>query len=603
MSNIMLPNIVSSARPNNRPDPKAQVDPGNEDNFSRYLDKKIRTERQERSNLVGVKKHQRSSKDNNPAIPEKKDNEEGENVSAAAFLQQLLADLQDLVKKPGAEAGKWVFQLKNTDMLDRLAEQAGMNPADLASLKEQMKTDGTIDLAGIFAQLEEHLKSIQNPQAIAAPETDLPTLESMLSRMGVDANKLAEMSNKSIDDQGKFDLSAYLQCLKSLPNDGSLKSIKVSGPELQQVRDMLASAGVSNRQLGEIFPEKIVAWQRDIAGLPPIVNNTPKIMSFAHLKEILAQGISYVEGSKPKVNLPGFLQNLSDVLSQSGFVKGGAGFTPVVQESLTSAYQELQKMVNLAKVKVDRVNDIVSINQELAEQWQGSGGKTEKLLETSPAGGAGKTEIIEPVTSFGKNDSTPVVVDDKAHEHTSTDGETRSLAGASDSGHSGRQVQEFRMPVMIRPSAAQILQQFAMDQLSQGVTQALQQDEHHLTLTMYPKELGEVKVDLQIRNNHLAVSFVMDNHKVKEALEKNMEEFKDNLNRQGYNLEACAVLIDQQHKDSDGTRQQFEAAWEQLSVNSSNNRQADGGGLAESIKQISSLRSNRWPESSISVFV
>jgi len=603
LSNIMLPNIVSNALPSNRPDPKAQVDPGNEDNFSRYLDKKVRTERQERSNLVGVKKHERSGKDNDPAKPEKKDNGDDANVSAAAFLQQLLADLRDLVKKPGTEAGKWGFQLKNTDMLDRLAEQAGMNPADLASLKEQMKADGTIDLADIFAQLEEHLKSIQDPQVIAAPETDLPTLESMLSRMGVDANKLAEMSNKSIDEQGKFDLTTYLQCLKSLPNDGSLKTIKVSDLELQQVRDMLTSAGVSNRQLGEIFPEKIMAWQRDIAGLPPVVNNTPKTMSLAHLKEILGQGISYVEDSKPKVNLPGFLQNLSDVLSQSGFVKGGAGFTPVVQESLTSAYQELQKMVNLAKVKVDKVNDIVSINQDLAEQWQESGGKTEKLQETSPAGGAGKTEIIEPVISSAKTDSTPGVVDDKGHEHTNSDGETHSLTGAADAGQSGRQVQEFRMPAMTRPPAAQILQQFAMDQLSQGVTQALQRDEHHLTLTMYPKELGEVKVDLQVRNNHLAVSFVMDNHKVKESLEKNMEEFKDNLNRQGYNLETCAVLINQQHKDSDGTRQQFEAAWEQLSVNGSNNRKADGGGLAESIKQIAALRSNRWPESNISVFV
>jgi flagellar hook-length control protein FliK len=96
----------------------------------------------------------------------------------------------------------------------------------------------------------------------------------------------------------------------------------------------------------------------------------------------------------------------------------------------------------------------------------------------------------------------------------------------------------------------------------------------------------------------------MDNHRVKEALEKNMEEFKDNLNRQGYSLEACAVMVGQHKNDSDGTRQQFTSAWEQLSVNGvgASNRLAAAGDPGESLRQIAALHSARWPESSISVF-
>jgi flagellar hook-length control protein FliK len=595
----MMPNIMSNAKPDSRPDPKAQVNPGNEDNFSRYLDKKVREERRERGNLVGVKSRSQAKEKSSAPANDVEDTDDT-STSAAAFLQQLLADLQDLAKKPGTEAGQWSFQLKNTDMLDKMAAQAGMNVADLAALKDQMKKDGAINLADIFALLEKQLESLQKPQEVSAPETDLPVLESILSRMGVDSDKLAELSAQSTGEQGKFNLAAYLQGLQSLPDDGSLKVVEVSDLELAQIYDMLASAGVSNGQLGEIFPEKIAAWQRDLAGLAPVADQTADKMGLERLQEILSQGITNVEDSKPKVNLPGFLQNLSDVLNQAGFVKTGVGFTPVVQESLTSAYQELQKMVDLAKVKVDKVSGIMNIKEGLAEQWQASGAAG-AISATSAADDLGKTEIVESVLTAEEAVTSDTFLDETGHKNRNSDAEN-TLINTADPGQNARQAQP-RMPVVARPPATQILQQFAMDQLSQGVTQALQRDEHHLTLTMYPKELGEVKVDLQIRNNHLAVSFVMDNHKVKEALEKNMEEFKENLNRQGYNLEACAVMVDQQHKDSDGTRQQFEAAWEQMNIDDGVARKIEASPLEESMRQLASLRSERWPESSISVFV
>ncbi len=85
---------------------------------------------------------------------------------------------------------------------------------------------------------------------------------------------------------------------------------------------------------------------------------------------------------------------------------------------------------------------------------------------------------------------------------------------------------------------------------------------HQLTLTLYPKELGEVKVDLQVRESHISVSFVMENSRVKEALESNMQDFKDNLNKQGFSLQECFVSVDQ--NNSEDARQRFEEAWERL---------------------------------------
>jgi flagellar hook-length control protein FliK len=106
------------------------------------------------------------------------------------------------------------------------------------------------------------------------------------------------------------------------------------------------------------------------------------------------------------------------------------------------------------------------------------------------------------------------------------------------------------------------MQQFTVDQISQGVMRGLRSSQHHMTLTLYPKELGEVKVDLQVRESHIVVSFAMENSRVKEALESNMQDFKDNLQKQGFSLQECFVSVDQ--NNTDDARQRFEEAWEKL---------------------------------------
>ncbi len=144
------------------------------------------------------------------------------------------------------------------------------------------------------------------------------------------------------------------------------------------------------------------------------------------------------------------------------------------------------------------------------------------------------------------------------------------------------------------------LQQFAVEQISQGVLRGLRNMEHHLTLTMYPKELGEVKVDMQVRGHHIAVSFVMENQKVKEAMESSMGEFKDNLERRGFSLGNMSVSVDQQQHQNDGGKR-FMAAWEQMQAT----RQRDEGIVPPTVGMPahSGNRTIRTPQGGISLFV
>ncbi len=606
----MVNNYLADTRPGNRPDPKAQVDPGREENFARYLDKKVRTERRARSAQLGVKhrtvKDQQTTQDKERQKSESSD--DGSRANIAAFLQQLLTDLKNLSTQPNQhDAGEWSFQLKSMDMLRKLAAAAGMSGKELAGWQKQLNDKGMINLRDILASLAQHFQTMRQPGRVTAPETDLPVMESMLERMGVDSASLSALAAKSVNDKGGFDLQTYLKGLEKLSaaklqtqgqdaHDG-WRAVKVSNADMRQFRDMLGAAGLTRGQLLEMFPDSL---NQALTTGGKAGRGGRETMSMSRLQELLGQTVNMVEDGKPEIKPVGFLNNLVDVLQQAGFVKKDTNWSPVVQKSLTAVYQQLQKMVDLSKVKVDKINEIMRRDEALTADWQ----------KSAPTDiDAALTDGKELTGQFAKENSDSDLVDELVDGHDSK-GRKSGNGGMDFNSLSSSAVpvdsrSADAMSAAVRPRTASppvILQQFAFEQISQGVTQALQRDDHHLVLTMYPKELGEVKVDLQIKNNHVMVSFVMDNHRVKETLEKNMDEFKQNLNQQGYNLESCMVMVDQ-HNNSEDSRQRFESAWEQLNLD----KGRQGGGEAALETSVTSsrafLRADRWSDSQISVLV
>ncbi|MFW8600934.1 flagellar hook-length control protein FliK [Desulfobacterota bacterium M19] len=611
MSNIMVNNYLADTRPGDRPDPRAQVDPGREDNFARYLDKKVRSERRARSAQLGVKhrtaEDQKAAQGRERQKTESRSDESRANI--AAFLQQLLTDLKKLSTQPNQhDAGEWNFQLKSMDMLRKLAAAAGMNSKELAGWQKQLHDKGMINLRDILAALAQHFQAMRQPGTVTAPETDLPVMESMLERMGVDPAALSALAAKSVNDKGGFDLKTYLKGLEKLSAAGAQaqnggksrdgwRVVKVSNADMRQFRDMLGAAGLTRGQLLEMFPGSL---NQALTTAGKAGKDGRGMMSMARLQELLGQAINTVEAGKPEIKPVGFLNNLVDVLQQAGFVKKDTSWSPVVQKSLTAVYQQLQKMVDLSRVKVDKINEIMRRDEALTTDWQKSA-----LTDTDTSPADGRKLMGQSAEEDSGTDLVNELVDGHDSKgRKSENGVDFSSLPSTTVPVDSRSADALSAAVRPRTSTTPvILQQFAFEQINQGVTQALQRDDHHLVLTMYPKELGEVKVDLQVRNNHVMVSFVMDNHRVKETLEKNMDEFKQNLNQQGYNLESCMVMVDQ-HNNSEDSRQRFESAWEQLNLDKGRR----GGGKTVALETSTSLsrallRAERWSDSQISVLV
>ena len=573
MADILMSPTVSQIVPGAGVDRKAQLPVNNDASFSQYLERKLRSEQAEKKNLLSAqtdkvkttKKEKNEPTDETPATVE-------------AVLQQLMVKLKDLAEKPGtkAEAGEWTFQLKDVGLLEKLAVQAGMDAASLAALKKQMEEKGGLPLADLFAALEKNFKALDAGTKVTVPETYLPLLETVLTKLGVTPEGIKQLDSQGVNGVDQLDLVAFMKGLKeaqakiesqvsastvgqvgeSTANQDGAPTYVLSDWELEQLSAMLTEAGVPPEKIATMFPEKTPEWQKALTGLSPTQGNAPVAMSLDRLANLLQQAVTAVDEARPKVDPPAFLNELETFLGQSGFKSTGVGWSPVVQGTMKATYEELQKLVNQGKGRDEKYLEIKAQDAALDKQWQNSGG-VDEVDKTLPSGQESDVPSGDTTASGGQKD---LSVDDNSTENFVSLGGVDMKTSQQVQTEPAAKVQPPRMH--LTPE----MQQFTIDQISQGVLRGLKNNEHHITLTLYPKELGEVKVDLQVRSGQLSASFVMENQKVKEAMESNMEEFKDNLERRGYSLGAMSVSVGQQDHSSDSGHR-FVAAWEQIKAN------------------------------------
>ena len=525
-------------------------------NFSDYMEKKMATERRGKSNLLGMQKTKAAlasaaDRKAEAATSAKKEGSE-EATTMAALLGLFVQDLQKSAADQKMGPGEWKFPVPDPDLLQKIAKDAGMNESQLNALMEKMKgQDGTLSLVDFLDSFSRHFQALQEEVPVTAPETDLPLLQSFLERLGVPVPEVSKISEASVRGDNTLDLQKFLAGLQGLAGDGITDITAVEAAELQ---DLLANAGVSQQLQRALLPERVPVIEGLVESGPPVT------LTLDRLKNMLEQAIGEVKANKLQADPLAFLADLQEVLTRSGFETKGPSLSSAVQGTLVSVFEKLMESVDLSKVKVQPGNPKTdaALEKKLAQ--------AEDLMATENADGAPLLDG-EPAELFpamgrdgqgaqnGKNafasgelfvESSAVF---QAEGGVAAKGEAVGQAAASQAAR----------PFVHVPNMPHGLQQQSFTQLSQGVLQGLRNQEHHLVLKLYPKELGEVKVEMTVRDNQVAVSFAMENAKVKAVLESNLEQFRENMEKQGFALGECMVSL---NKDSDSNEawQQFQAA-------------------------------------------
>ena len=541
-------------------------------NFSEYMEKKVAAEHQEKKNLLGANNRNAKPKavdaQNNRQRPEesKAKDVDDKAETIASLLGQFVAELKETASEIGIQPGDWQFTMPAPEAIQKIALDAGMTEAQLGKLMEDMESqDGQFELPEFLDFFARHFEAMQDENPVTVPETDLPLLQILFERMGVAAEDVSKFSEAAVLGDNTLDLEKFVEGLQNLQGE---EPVELTDWEAEQLQDILAKAGVSRGQQRDLLPERFPVWQ-DSNPEPKPVN-----LTLDRLKNMLEQGVQDAKANRLQADLPSFLSDLKEVLSQATFAKKEVGWTPAVQESVTAVFDKLIESIDLASVKIRKVGadsqfkkgNFSAQNDELSwDETLAAGKKESGDIETKEGGGrlisAGKSQAAPEMQHRVDGDAGGSKVMEQHTAQSNVFQHNTTSAAKVDHAAGNAPAQEMKTfnPVPKMPLG---LQQQSFAQISSGVLGGLRNQEHHLVMTLFPKELGEVKVEMMVRDEQIALSFSMENHKVKQVFESNMQEFKDSMEDQGFVIEECMVSVSQEDKSNDAW-QQFEASWKE----------------------------------------
>lgn len=529
-----------------------------ESSFARHLDRQLDKKYGDNRDKLGVARDCEQSRqgsrtrDDNAVLEAKDkaaDRDEAGAQSVEELLGQFLAELQNVAEQKTGVPGEWKTELPDMEILQQLAVDAGMKEADFAQFMQQLENqDNKVGLIDFFEALTRHFQEMTESVPITVAEADLPMLQALLAKMGLDEASIAKIADQAVTGDGKLDLSLLAQGLAGAAGEEGLVPVTLTDWEAEQLQNLLAEAGLTLEEQNELLPERFLnqVLGRENAG-------EAVRLTLERLQSILSDATAAAKASQPKVDLPAFLADLQKIVSQSDFEAQGPGWTPVVEESVNAVYQKLQELVDLARVKVEE-NKLQEGSFQEEQDLQSDFAEWVKGLEEKYEQPAGRQDTADFSGEMAAGQSGGEVTAAK----TTADPQPAAAFTVKSGGQEAMPAQEAARGEAAARNPFRQMQQQVVQQLSDGVIRGLKSQEHHLVLRLYPQDLGEVKVNLTVRDDHVSVSFNMENARVKEMLESNMEEFKQSMNQRGFSLGECFVSVGQEN--SGESWQRFEMA-------------------------------------------
>ncbi|MFO7760991.1 MAG: flagellar hook-length control protein FliK [Thermodesulfobacteriota bacterium] len=542
---------------------------GTRPSFSSHFDRQLKEIVSRNIDKLGVSSRKEelagNDKEKLASLLQIESDELAENEKAAAILSFFLQDLRSVARQKELGPGEWEAAITDREALKKLALDAGMTGGRLGAIVDKMGgKNADLNVASVLESLGRHLSNVEEGR-ITVPETRLPFLESLLSKMGLDSSLIKEIAAAAVTGDNQLNLIEFFRGLRDIDLEsaelsGDKGGIKLSEWEIRQLYDFLAEAGVDRSLRNKLLPElNLKNLFNHSAGKDSVSEFS---FNLERLKEILKSGIENVRNQQPEIKIGKFVVDLEKVLGHAEFNDKSAGWSKVIQEAVDSLFRDIQKMVDMSRVQVQKAGEIedeLLLNGLLRQsrgkgriyldKWPYDSKETSAVSSSDKKAGRVKQKLefwMDVLAASSKNDSL---------QRFRTGDSEASFPGQMAKADNQSYLQILQNGRIMGRSPQQI-QEHIMQQISSGVMRGLENRQHSLVLRLHPPEMGEVKVNLQVRNDHVSVIFNMESSRVKEILEGNMQNFKDSMGQKGFLLEECSVSVGQEGASKD--KEQFE---------------------------------------------
>jgi flagellar hook-length control protein FliK len=124
-----------------------------------------------------------------------------------------------------------------------------------------------------------------------------------------------------------------------------------------------------------------------------------------------------------------------------------------------------------------------------------------------------------------------------------------------------------------------------IQQIVQKMTLRSHGQQSRMQIKLKPEFLGDIRMQIMTQNQHVTVRMIADSHAVKEIIEQNMHQLKNELQQHGLQIDKFEVLVGQ---DDDWKNHSHQSAFQQARqrrsyrMSSSGGSQADGNAASDS---------------------
>ncbi|PKN65483.1 MAG: hypothetical protein CVU57_10220 [Deltaproteobacteria bacterium HGW-Deltaproteobacteria-15] len=443
--------------------------------------------------------------------------------------------MESSLRRLGVPLGQLRLPKSAIPELTALLEGQGFNKEEIerliASLSEK---DGSIRIDRLFARLQKSEKSGKDNESFVIDAKDIPQIGEALAAMGLGAGKIKEIIESAFTRKGELSLEKLSGSLSAiLPGvdsksllssilersqvQGSAKDLSkiAADPDVKKLVSDLAQAGQEGQKQ---IREEIGTLLREKGMQPQEIKSFLETLTASH-----ARTISKNAGVDPE----GARKAEADAKALMEKVVISSDRKPVTDETRERILQILQKEKVLGK-------------EGLKKEWL----QEEGISKTSGEQRA-KSVTVDPMRVSEEKKTTlengeavgsrkPVQIDSKAGQ--TVEGMTGDLSAV--------RLQKSNSEAVAATSAREAVS--LPDPLPKVIERMLwmiQGGEQKGRIHISPPELGRLDIDLVIKQGHLQAQLRAENPQVKELLDANLGQLKQQLADSGLVIDRFDVMI------------------------------------------------------------
>ncbi len=336
------------------------------------------------------------------------------------------------------------------------------------------------------------------PQEGISP-SDRAAINGMLEDLGLSPSEIVRLSEGLSTVKGFVSLDELAQAVKNESKRYPAHTVPLQEGHEERLTDLLTRLGLSEEEI------------RQTAAAAGLGDGE---LSLKKLASVLDKAADIVDRRKSPVQTGKFLSDLEHLLSRvkvkEPLQSAGRADAGVLRPWQDKWLEGVQKEY----AQLDSGHPAVAATVAIAEKVQAEEGGTPRHLEEfvpDPVIHKGDPKILMP----GEGSSAVA-----GRIETTVDAASNTVRQA------------------VHPDAV-------FPQIMDRVLASVRLKDDKVVMRLFPPQLGEVKVNLVLKDNHLATTFIIDNQHVKEIVESSLPQLRTALLQQGITMGECNVELNE----------------------------------------------------------